>query len=158
MRLPLLSVILACLVCLLPAYAADDYQLGPDSQEHADVPKGKVTKYSWTSSIYPGPARDYWVYVPAPYDPKQPACVMVFQDGRTYVDPKGSFRVPTVFDNLIHKNEMPVTIGLFINPGSNPKEPRQRSIEYDTLSDQYAQFLEKEMLPEVGKQFNLRQD
>jgi enterochelin esterase family protein len=140
-------------------YAADDYQLGPDSQEHANVPKGKVTKYSWTSSIYPGPARDYWIYVPAQYDPKKPACVMVFQDGQAYVDPNRSFRVPTVFDNLIHKKEMPVTIGIFINPGSNtPQEPRERSYEYDTLSSQYARFLEKEILPEVEKHYNLRKD
>jgi acetyl esterase/lipase len=159
MRLGLASVTVACLVCLVPAYAADDYQLGPDSQEHPDVPKGQVTKYTWTSTIYPGPPRDYWVYVPAQYDPKQPACVMVFQDGKSYVDPKGSFRVPTVFDNLIHKKEMPVTIAIFINPGSNtPQEPRERSYEYDTLSDRYAQFLEKEILPEVGKHYNLRQD
>ncbi len=124
MCLRFLNVGLFWLICFVPCHAADDYQLGPDSQEHADVPKGKVTKYTWTSTIYPGPARDYWIYVPNQYDPKQPACVMVFQDGRSYVDPKGSFRVPTVFDNLIHKKEMPVTIGIFINPGANtPKQP-----------------------------------
>ncbi len=33
-----------------------------------------------------------------------------------------------------------------------------RSFEYDTLSDQYARFLEKEILPEVGKTYNLRKD
>jgi enterochelin esterase family protein len=159
MSLRLTSVALAFLACLLPGYAADDYQLGPDSQEHPDFPKGTVTKYSWTSTIYPGPARDYWIYVPAQYDPKQPACVMVFQDGKSYVDPKGSFRVPTVLDNLIHKKEMPVTIGIFINPGSNtPNQRGERSYEYDTLSDQYARCLEKEILPEVEKQYNLRQD
>jgi acetyl esterase/lipase/enterochelin esterase-like enzyme len=155
----LLNVALVFLVFLLPCYAADDYQLGPDSQEHAGVPKGKVTQYSWTSTIYPGTVRDYWVYVPAQYDPKQPACLMVFQDGRTYVDPKGSFRVPTVFDNLIHKKEMPVTVGVFINPGNNtPQQRGERSYEYDTLSDQYTRFLEKEILPEVEKQVKLRHD
>ena len=96
--------------------------------------------------------------MPAQYDPKQPACVMVFQDGKGYVDPKGSFRVPTVFDNLIHKKEMPVTIGIFINPGSNTRRTQRRSYEYDTLSDQYARFLEKEILPEVEKHYNLRHD
>src|SRR5437588_1577222 len=130
MRVRLLTVAFVSLVCIVPSFAADDYQLGPDSQEHADVPKGIVTKHSWTSTIYPGPARDYWIYVPAQYDPKQPACVMVFQDGRSYVDPKGSYRVPTVFDNLIHKKEMPVTIGIFINPGSNTATQRaERSYE-----------------------------
>jgi enterochelin esterase family protein len=158
MRWHLLSVVFS-LIYLLPVSAADDYRLGPDSEEHAGVPKGEVTKYRWTSALYPGPARDYWVYVPAQYDQKHPACVMVFQDGHSYVEPKGSFRAPIVFDNLIHKKEMPVTIGIFINPGSNTaKEPRERSYEYDTLSDQYARFLEKEILPEVEKQYNLRHD
>jgi enterochelin esterase family protein len=146
------------------ALAVDDYQLGPDSMEQPGVPRGKVTKSTWKSEIFPGTVRDYWVYIPAQYDPKKPACVMVFQDGGSYQDPKGSFRVPTVFDNLIHKKEMPVTVGIFINPGvipaANPNErPRSnRSFEYDTLSDQYARFLEKEMLPEVAKSYNLRQD
>jgi enterochelin esterase family protein len=164
-----MRLIVLCLAMLLPcplpaARAADDYHLGPDSQEQPGVPKGKVTKYSWTSTIFAGTVRDYWVYVPAQYDPKQPACVMVFQDGGAYVNDKGQFRVPIVFDNLIHKKEMPVTIGIFINPGAFPaKEPGQkprsnRSFEYDTLSDQYARFLEKEILPEVGKHWSLRQD
>jgi enterochelin esterase family protein len=143
---------------------ADDYQLGPDSMEQEGVPKGQVTKHSWTSTVFPGTVRDYWVYVPAQYDAEKPACVMVFQDGGNYVNPKGQFRVPTVFDNLIHKKDMPVTVGIFINPGTIPpaakdKKPRSnRSFEYDTLSDQYARFLEKEILPEVGKRYNLRRD
>jgi enterochelin esterase-like enzyme len=146
------------------AFAADDYKLGPDSMEQPDVPKGKVTKFTWKSEIFPETVRDYWVYVPAQYDEKNPACVMVFQDGKGYQDRKGAFRVPTVFDNLIHKKEMPVTIGIFINPGTMPAannnaRPRSnRSFEYDTLSDQYARFLEKEMLPEVAKSHNLRKD
>jgi enterochelin esterase-like enzyme len=149
---------------LVSALGAEEYTLGPDSMEQPGVPKGKVTKYTWKSEIFPGTVRDYWVYVPAQYDGKEPACVMVFQDGRAYVDPKGSFRVPTVFDNLIHQKDMPVTIGIFINPGEIPadspgKRPqRNRSFEYDTLSDQYARFLEKEILPEVGKHYKLRDD
>ena len=54
--------------------AAEDYVLGPDSERHADVPNGAVTKYSWTSKIYPGTVRDYWVYVPAQYKPDKAAC------------------------------------------------------------------------------------
>ena len=146
----------------LGARAGDDYKLGPESMESPDVPKGNVTKHPWESRIFPDTVRDYWVYVPAQYDPKTPACVMVFQDGESYLNAKGQFRVPTVFDNLIHKKEMPVTIGIFINPGTCLRQQRQeaasnRSFEYDTLSDQYARFLEKEILPEVGKEFNLRQ-
>jgi enterochelin esterase-like enzyme len=147
------------------AGAADDYKLGPESMEQAGVPKGAVTEGRWESKqIYPGTVRDYWVYVPAQYDGETPACVMVFQDGRSYVDKKGSFRVPIVFDNLIHKGEMPVTIGIFINPGVFPSAserqmPRSnRSVEYDTVSDQYARFLLEEILPEVGKKYRLTND
>lgn len=132
--------------------------------EQKGVPKGNVTKHTWKSKVFPGTVRDYWVYVPAQYDASKPACVMVFQDGAGYVNPKGQRRVPIVFDNLIHKKEMPVTIGIFINPGVVPptktgqKPRRNRSFEYDTLSDQYARFLEKEILPEVGKKYNLTKD
>jgi enterochelin esterase-like enzyme len=148
----------------ISAWAADDYKLGLDSEKQKDVPEGKITKHSWKSTIFPGTERDYWVYVPAQYDESKPACVMVFQDGGSYVNEKGAFRVPIVFDNLIHKKEMPVTIGIFINPGVIPpadekqKPASNRSFEYDTLSDQYARFLEKEILPEVGKSYKLRQD
>jgi enterochelin esterase family protein len=143
---------------------ADIYKLGPDSLVQPGVPQGKITQHQHTSSIFPGTRRDCWIYVPAQYDAQQAACVMVFQDGGTYVSPNGQFRVPIVLDNLIHKKEMPVTIGVFINPGHFPPDnpsgkPRSnRSFEYDTLSDQYARFLEKEMLPEVGKEYKLRAD
>jgi enterochelin esterase family protein len=159
-----LVVTFATVVFPLAVSAAEDYQPGPDSQEQPGVPQGKVTQHTWTSKIFEGTVRDYWIYVPAEYDPQKPACVMVFQDGQAYVNKKGDFRVPIVFDNLIYKKEMPVTIGIFINPGTFPagasdKKPRSnRSFEYDTLSDQYARFLEKEILPEVGKEYNLRQD
>jgi enterochelin esterase-like enzyme len=159
------SALLALLVIATSVPAADDYKLGPDSMPQDGVPKGKVTKYSWNESkVYPGTVRDYWVYVPSQYDAEKPACVMVFQDGGGYVGEMGQFRVPTVFDNLIHKKEMPVTVGIFINPGNVPagekgeKARQNRSFEYDTVSDQYATFLEKEILPEVGKTVNLRQD
>jgi enterochelin esterase family protein len=152
------AVLLLCLP-LVPVLAADDYKLGPDSMKQEGVPEGKVTKHSWTSTIFPGTVRDYWVYVPAQYDAKKPACVMVFQDGNTYQRLNGEFRVPIVFDNLIHKKEMPVTIGIFIEPGGSKDRPRNnRSFEYDTLSDQYTRFLEKEILPEVAKDYNLRTD
>jgi enterochelin esterase family protein len=158
--------LLVCLACLLVtiAQAADDYNLGPDSMPQDGVPKGKVTRHSWTSKIFDGTVRNYSVYVPAQYNAKQPACVMVFQDGDAYVNDKGQFRVPIVFDNLIHKKEMPITIGIFINPGSIPAAEQgkparsNRSFEYDTLSDQYIRFLEKEILPEVAKDNNLRKD
>jgi enterochelin esterase family protein len=144
--------------------AADDYKHGPDSQRHEGVPQGKVTQKRWTSQVFPGTERDYWVYAPAQYKAEQPACVMVFQDGGNYQRENGDFRVPIVFDNLIHQGEMPVTIGIFINPGEiPPAKPgemsrKNRSFEYDSLGDQYARFLLEEMLPEVSKEYKLTDD
>jgi len=99
--------------------------------------------------------------VPAQYKADKAACVMVFQDGGSYVSEEGSFRVPVVFDNMIHQGKMPVTIAILINPGAFPavaagKDPiSNRSFEYDTLSDQYARFLLEEILPAVGEKYRL---
>jgi enterochelin esterase-like enzyme len=148
----------------LRAAAQDDqYVLGPDSQEQADVPKGEVIQMpAWKDSkIFPGTTRDWWVYVPAQYKKDKPAAVMVFCDGAGFVKRDGQFRAPVVFDNLIAKGEMPVTIGIFIQPGvfptSDPKDkPRSnRSFEYDSLGDLYARFLLEEILPAVAKDYNL---
>jgi enterochelin esterase-like enzyme len=162
---PSIVVIAAMLVVAVqPVAAAEPYKLGPDSQPQEGVPRGEVTKHEWKSKVFDGTTRDYWVYVPKQYDEKQPAAVMVFQDGEWYQNEKGDYRVPTVFDNLIHKGEMPVTIGVFINPGvfadkqEGDKPKSNRSFEYDTLSDQYARFLLEEMLPEVGKKYRLTED
>jgi len=145
--------------------AADDYQLGPDSQPQPDVPRGKVEKFTFAGSkLFPGTRRDYWVYVPAQYDAAKPACVMIFQDGGGYATTNGGWRVPIVFDNLIAKKEMPVTIGVFINPGvvpaanSNSLARFNRSFEYDGLGDRYVKFLLEEILPEVGGKYNLAKD
>lgn len=147
------------------ARGSDDYRLGPDSQRQPGVPHGKVTQHRWKQSkVFEGTERDYWIYVPAQYKPAEPACLMVFQDGGGYVSEDGQFRVPIVFDNLIHLGQMPVTIGLFINPGAFPPsepdaKPRSnRSFEYDTLSDQYARFLLEEMIPEVNRHYPLADD
>ena len=160
----LLSLMSAVSLAMLPCLAADDYKLGPDSMEQAGVPKGQVTKFTWESKVFNGTTRDCWVYVPAQYDAAKPACVMIFQDGDGFQSRTGGFRVPVVFDNLISKKEMPVTIAIFLNPGVfAPTEPggkprQNRSFEYDTVSDQYARFLLEEILPEAGKKYNLTSD
>ena len=145
---------------LLPTTAsAEEYALGADSLPQEGVPKGTVEKRAWNDSrIYPGTTQEYWVYVPAQYTDAEPAAVMVFQDGQAYVESEGLVRVPTVFDNLIHKGEMPVTIGVFINPGKKEVAWDQRGIQYTPLNDTYARFLLEEILPEVGKDYNLTGD
>ena len=130
------------------------YETHPDSKEQPGVPKGTVKQMPpWESKIFPGTKRDWWVYVPAQYRPESPAAVMVFQDG---AGPKDY--VPTVFDNLIAKKDMPVTVAIFIQPGTRADGGSNRSFEYDTLSDQYARFLLEEILPEVEKTVKLRHD
>ena len=146
----------------LSSFAQDSlYKLGPQSQKQAGIPKGSVTKYSWESKLY-GSFRDYYVYVPAQYDSTKPAALMVFQDGNAYAREDGDFRVPIVFDNLIYKKEMPVTIGLFINPGNTTKDypenifrSSNRSDEYDELSDRYVNFLTQELIPFLQKKYNI---
>ena len=130
------------------------YETHPDSRERQDVPKGTVKQMpAWQSKIFEGTKRDWWVYVPAQYRPENPAAVMVFQDG---AGPKDY--LPTVLDNLIAKGDIPVMVGIFINPGTRADGGSNRSFEYDTLSDQYARFLLEEILPEVEKTVKLRHD
>src|ERR1700759_3116011 len=129
---------------------AEQYPVDSASVEHAGVPKGEVLKFSFEhSKIFPGTWREYWVYIPAEYKPDQPACVYVNQDGIQW-------KAPTVFDNLIYKKEMPVTIGIFVTPGrirtSDPAtslDRFNRSFEYDGLGDAYVRFILDELLPDV---------
>lgn len=132
------------LVMAQPKPAEEVLTYGPDSQRQPGVPVGKVTKQVWKSTVFPNTIREYYLYVPAQYTATTPAALMVFQDGHTYVKEGGDFRVPVVFDNLIHQKAMPVTIGLLINPGQHgdtltkdPWRADNRSFEYDTLTGQY---------------------
>ena len=142
---------------------AEPYTLGPDSATQEGVPVGQIRQYHWKSEgIYPGTERDYWLYVPQQYDPTRPACLMVFQDAQLYLGPQ--VNAPVVFDNLIHKHEMPVTLGLFVSPGDKgPGSPifggsDNRSLEYDSLGDAYARFLIEELLPQVEKEYKITDD
>ncbi|WP_439585068.1 SMP-30/gluconolactonase/LRE family protein [Dyadobacter bucti] len=130
----------------------ENYAVDPASEEQPGVPKGEVLKFTFDrSEIFPGTWREYWVYIPAQYKPEKPACVYVNQDGIQW-------KAPTVFDNLIHKNEMPVTIGVFVMHGkvrsanaSEANDRFNRSFEYDGLGDAYARFILDELLPDVEK-------
>ncbi|MEO5804637.1 MAG: SMP-30/gluconolactonase/LRE family protein [Verrucomicrobiota bacterium] len=133
----------------LSAGAADDYVPGPDSKPQEGVPKGEVLKFTFEKSkVFPGTTREVTVYVPAQYDSAKPACLYVNQDGVQW-------NAPVVFDNLIHKKEMPVTIGVFVMHGrvkaadTNALDRFNRSYEYDGLGDHYVRFLLEELLPEV---------
>jgi gluconolactonase len=143
---------------------AQEYPLGPDHERQPGVPVGKVTKHTLAGKVYPGTTRDYWVYVPAQYDPAKPACVLVVQDGGGWINETGRFRAPIVMDNLIHQGSIPVTIGIFVNPGVLPaltpdaQDRFNRSFEYDAMTDRYARFLVDDLLPAVAKDYNLSKD
>ncbi|MCR9064723.1 MAG: alpha/beta hydrolase-fold protein [Cytophagales bacterium] len=138
-----------------------DYPLGPDSQKQAGVPEGKLSKHFWHSPSYDN-YREYYVYVPAQYTGKEPAALMIFQDGHAYVD---SWKTPVVFDNLIHQGQMPVTIGLFITPGHQTEElpenrfrASNRANEYDEMDDRYVSMLLNEIIPELEKNYRISED
>jgi len=164
--------LMTCVLCLAftsrLAAGDSDYVLGPDSQRQAGVPKGTVSEQVWKSQIFEGTIRRYWVYVPVQYKAEAPAALMVFQDGHAYVQEDGRFRAPVVMDNLIQQKQMPVTIGVFIDPGHKKEQlpekpgwqpsPENRSFEYDTLSDQYARFLLEEIIPAVQKDYKISDD
>src|SRR5438046_7619681 len=106
-----LFVLIVLQTTVLAQAPAIKYPVDSASVEHTGVPKGEVLKFTFNhSAIFPGTTRDYWVYIPAQYQPDKPACVYINQDGIQW-------KAPTVFDNLIYKNEMPVTIGVFVTPG-----------------------------------------
>jgi enterochelin esterase family protein len=142
------------------------FKLGPDSQRQPGVPTGVVTKHEWESKIYRNITfREYYVYVPSQYDSTKAAALMVFQDGHAYVDESGNFRVPVVYDNLIHKKKLPITICLFVNPGHSSKDyptsrwkASNRSEEYDVLNDKYVTMLLDEIIPELKKKYNISSD
>lgn len=146
------------------AQRPESYPLHVDSQPKEGVPQGKVVAAKYAGSkIFPGTERDYFVYVPAQYDAGKPAALMVFQDGKNYVSNKGQWRIPVVFDNLIHSGEMPITIAVCVNPGvvaggQDAQSRFNRSFEYDTVSDRYAAFIVDEILPEIRKSYSITDD
>jgi hypothetical protein len=162
--------LLAPALCL-PAETArkpGEYPFTADSLPKPGVPKGRLEgPFLFHSKTLANTTRRYWIYVPAQYRSDTPANLLVFQDGQRATNPEGSLRIPQVLDNLIQKGDIPPTIGVFITPGqrgdSYPEtlgmsNPDNRANEYDAMNDRYARFLIDELLPEIGKQYNLTQD
>ena len=151
----------------------------PEMSVQEGVPQGTVynfTMESTDSKIYPGIAREAGTFArpdpedptklivsshPAPYTrkvgvyvPKQyvPGTVAPFIVGADGID-KGLF---TALDNLIAQKRVPVMIAISIGNGSGDAQGSQRGLEYDTMSGLYAEFVEKEVLPLVEKQYNVK--
>jgi sugar lactone lactonase YvrE/enterochelin esterase-like enzyme len=141
------------LTLALSAWAETEYPLTADSKPQEGVPKGELIKFVFENSrVFPGTTRDVTVYVPRQYDPAKPACVYVNQDGLQW-------KADVVFDNLIAKGEMPVTIAIGVmhgrvkaHDGDKALDRFNRSVEYDGLGPAYAHFVLDELLPEVEKQ------
>ncbi len=136
-------------------------ELGPESEPQADVPKGRLERFEFKESkVFPNTLRQVTVYLPAGYQAGMNCALMVWQDGTRHSDPNGPMRVPVVFDNLIHRGDIPPLIGVFIDPGRRPNQKpndkaANRGFEYDSLGDAYARFLLEEILPEVRRRFQV---
>ncbi len=150
MKISIVFLLLLCCGKLAAQTNPETYPVDPASVEQAGVPKGEILKFTFENSkIFPGTSREISVYVPVQYKADKPACVYVNQDGIQW-------KAPTVFDNLIAKNEIPITIGVFITPGKVLTQNKEeaidrfnRSFEYDGLGDNYARFLLEEVFPFV---------
>jgi enterochelin esterase family protein len=101
--------------------------------------------------------RQIAVYVPAGYVPNTPAPFIVVQDERWYVkednppDRTDLASIPTMLDNLIHEKRVPAMVAVLLAPGPGA----QRSIEYDTISDRYLNFVETEVLPRITRDYQV---
>ncbi|HEX5103634.1 MAG TPA: alpha/beta hydrolase-fold protein [Pirellulaceae bacterium] len=161
MKSSISSLFVVVVAVSIPA-AGEDH---PDRLVQPKIPQGKLTAGEFSDSrLFAGTRRQYSVYVPAQYRDDRPAKLMVFMDGSGYAKLDGAFRVPIVFDNLIHQRAMPVTIAVFVNPGTIPatkpgaSDRSNRSFEYDSLGDRYATFLVDEFLPAALKGLNVSKD
>ncbi len=146
------------------------YKLAPDALAQDGVPKGEIRgPFTLPSQAYPGTQHTYWIYVPAQYDPATPASLMIYNDGQAFMAPEGDVRAQVVMDNLIYRREIPVMIGVFINPGRRPDQPEptpsnwgdrdtNRPTEYNTLDDKYARVIVDELLPVLYKDYNISKD
>jgi enterochelin esterase family protein len=152
----------------------------PEMSADPSVPHGTMYEFTMSSAdskIYPGIARDadtfgtpdptdpakmvvttshpapytrhVGVYVPSQYVPGTAAPFIVGADG---ID-RG---LATVLDNLIAQHKVPVMIAISIGNGSGDAQGSERGLEYDTMSGRYAEFVEKEVLPLVEKQYNVK--
>ncbi len=154
-----------------PPNPDSQYHIGPDSMAQEGVPKGEIRgPFVIQSKAYPGTQHTYWVYVPAQYDPTVAASLMIFQDGQAFKDEHGDMRAQNVMDNLIYRREIPVMIGVFINPGRTPEQTEpspqagwgdgftNRGTEYNSLDDKYARVITEELMPVLYKEYNLSKD
>lgn len=146
-----------------------DYWLDPDLSDRGN-PQGKRFQFSMRladSKIFPGTdktlepqkkvntERNIYVYVPAAYIDGTPAPILVMHDG-----PSNLNLVQHALDNLtISKNpsrQLPAFIAISVQNGGNDGKGSERGLEYDTMSDRLARFVDEEVLPAVLKDPTIR--
>ncbi|NKB98600.1 MAG: esterase family protein [Pseudomonadales bacterium] len=141
----------------------EGYEPCAESHVITDVTKGSFEKIrGWTdSTIYPETSRDIATYLPPNYE-GQELRILICNDGAGYSALSGPVRVTHVLDNLLARGEIAPTAAIFVNPGqpefdieisptpSYTPEATQRSIEYDSLTPTYGEFLFNEILPLVA--------
>lgn len=134
-----------------PAGWGHPYPVGADSKRQPGVPRGEILRFDITgSTCYPGIQCPISVYVPQQYKAERAACLAFFFDGLIA-------HADVVFDNLIHKGEMPITIAIGMGAGNTPSaqapaNPRfDRSFEFDSTTEVMPDFILHEVLPAVRK-------
>ena len=159
----------------LPAQPADKsndqfYKLGHDSKPQEGVPQGKFSEAKVIpSKVFPGTQHTYWVYVPARYDAAKPCALMVFNDGQAMMAEPGDVQGHRVLDNPVYRREIPVMLGVFINPGRRPDQPEpnprdwgdktsNRADEYNPPNENYARVIVDELMPTLEKEYNISPD
>ena len=150
------------------------YHPCPEAYPADDVARGTVHKYpDWRSAkAYADTTRSLFVYAPALAEkdqpPKDPG-LLFFNDGTGYLARSGPVRAAAVLDSLHAAGEIAPTVAVFLNPGSplgydardrTPGEydaaNLQRSLEYDSLTPTFGEFLLEEVLPFVEQQHGFK--
>lgn len=152
----------------------------PELSPGPDVPKGRVVTFTMSSAdsrIYPGIARDEGTF--GTPDPANPARLVVTTSHPQPYTRKVSVYVPsqyaaatvapfivgmdgpdpalfTALDSLIAARKVPVMIAISIQNGGGDAQGSERGLEYDTMSDRYARFVETEVLPRVESEAHVR--
>jgi sugar lactone lactonase YvrE/enterochelin esterase-like enzyme len=127
----------------------------PPAIKPEDIKPGTIKQFVFKESkVFPGTVRDVTVFIPAQYDANKPACVYVRTDG---YNP----REKTFLETVIATKEMPVTVGVFVKPGTlhapmkGTADRRNRCFEYDAVNDNNVRFLDEELLPFIAREYQL---
>lgn len=92
--------------------------------------------------------RQITVYVPAQYTPGSEAPFMICHDGPSG---KPNMDLPRILDNLIAQKRIPPIVCILVANGGGDAQGHERGKEYDTMSGDFADYIEAEVLPRVEK-------